>query len=177
MEEIWKDIKGYEGLYQVSNLGRIKSLGNNKKRKEKLLLPSETRDGYLFVGLHKNGNAKKFKVHRLVAEAFIPNPNNYPIVNHKKEFEKKNNNVENLEWCDNKYNINYGTHNQRQAKTKGKQVYQYNLDKKLIRIWESTSECQRNGYSHSAISLCCRNKYRFGNNTYKGFIWSYDKLE
>lgn len=175
-KEIWKDIQGYKGLYQVSNLGNVKSLGNNKRRKEKILKPCKTKDGYLFIGLHKEGKTKKFRINRLVAIAFIPNPNNYPMVNHKKEFEKENNRVDNLEWCDNEYNINYGTHNKRQAKSKSKEVYQYTIDGTLVKKWESTNECGRNGFSHSAVSLCCNNKYNFRSNKYKGYIWSYKEF-
>ena len=94
-KEIWKDIQGYEGIYQVSSYGRVKSF---KKNKVKILKPQMHYKGYKFVTLHKNGIGEKCKVHRLVAKAFIPNPNNYPVVNHKDE-NKSNNNVENLEWC------------------------------------------------------------------------------
>ena len=106
-KEIWKDIKGYEGLYQVSNLGRVKSLPRKNHPKEEFRNLSPDSKGYLRVNLFKNNKGKTHKVHRLVAEAFIPNPNNYPQVNHKDE-NKANNNVDNLEWCTNKYNVNYG---------------------------------------------------------------------
>ena len=120
MEEQWKDIiiekngiiYDYTGLYQVSNLGRVKSLGNDKTRKEKILKPKINNNGYLKVGLYKNGKVKIFLVHRLVATAFIPNPDNLPVVNHRDE-NPSNNSVENLEWCTAKYNINYGTRNER----------------------------------------------------------------
>ena len=92
----WKDIPGYEGLYQVSNLGEIKSLGNGKTRKEKILRLTKDKYGYLYITLSENGKLKKFKVHRLVAMAFIPNPNNYTQINHKDE-NRSNNRVENLE--------------------------------------------------------------------------------
>ena len=97
MEEIWKDIEGYEGLYQVSNLGRVKSLGVDKWHKGRVIKPQF--DGlkhYLFVQLYKNKKSKRFNIHRLVAKAFIPNPNNLPQVNHKDEV-KTNNNARNLE--------------------------------------------------------------------------------
>lgn len=112
MREDWKDIKYYEGKYQVSNLGRVKSLGNNKSKKEKILKPGKNKFGYLYVILSKEGIHKNFQLHRLVAQAFIENPNNYPIINHKDE-NKLNNKVDNLEWCTQKYNINYGTRTQR----------------------------------------------------------------
>lgn len=104
--EIWKDIEGYKGLYQVSNLGRIKSLGNNKNKKEKILKSHYDNNGYYSIVLYKNNNRKKYLIHRLIAEAFIPNPNNLPCVNHKDE-NKQNNNVDNLEWCTQKYNMKY----------------------------------------------------------------------
>ena len=111
-QEIWKDIKGYEGLYQVSNMGRIKSLKRKVKNKngyrianEKIIKPVLTDTcKYYAVGLHKNKKRKTLLVHRLVAINFIPNPNNYTEVNHKDE-NKQNNNVNNLEWCNHKYNM------------------------------------------------------------------------
>ena len=113
--EIWKDVVYFEGLYQVSNLGRVKSLNYSRTGREKVLKPSKT-NGYLQVYLYKEGKSKRFSIHRLVAFAFIPNPNNLPIVNHKDE-DKSNNCVDNLEWCTVAYNNNYGTKNQRQAES------------------------------------------------------------
>ena len=103
--EIWKDILGYEGLYQVSNYGRVRSL---KYGKEKILKQQINTDGYLHIDLYKNKKRKNYNVHRLVTIAFLENPNNYPQVNHKDE-NKQNNHIDNLEWCDYKYNCNYGT--------------------------------------------------------------------
>lgn len=108
MKEIWKPIRGYETLYEVSNFGKVKGIKRNK-----LLKPKISRDGYLRVGLRKpNEKQRWFFIHRLVAIAFIPNLNNYPQINHKDEV-KTNNCVNNLEWCTAKYNCNYGTHIQR----------------------------------------------------------------
>lgn len=107
MEEIWKDIKGYEGKYQVSNYGSVKTLNYRRTGTARLLIPKNDK-GYLAVGLYKNGKRKMFLIHRLVAEAFIPNPENLPQVNHIDE-DKTNNYVENLEWCTQSYNNNYGT--------------------------------------------------------------------
>lgn len=114
MNEIWKDIKGYEGLYQVSNFGRIKSLPRTYKKryidKEIIKKPSKLPKGYLRVGLSKNGNTKYYFIHRLVADTFIPNLNNYPCVNHK-DCNTSNNNVDNLEWNTYEQNNNYKNHN------------------------------------------------------------------
>ena len=116
MEE-WKDIKGYEGRYQVSNLGRVKSLNYNRTNREKILsLNKHNKNGYYSVQLSKSNVCKRFLVHRLVAESFIDNPNNYKEVNHKDE-NKSNNCVSNLEWCDRKYNVNYGTTKERMIET------------------------------------------------------------
>lgn len=133
--EIWKDIKGYEGLYQVSNMGRIKSLGNDKTRKEKILSLKPNNKGYIRVYLCKNGKRKHFSVHRLVAEAFLPNPDNLPVVNHKiDDFEHRSDNrVENLEWCTVEYNNNYGTHNKKLSKSlKGKKHKKHKLKKQIL---------------------------------------------
>ena len=109
MNEEWRDIEGYEGLYQVSNLGRVRSLNcRGHKGCIGILTPRLDGKGYEMVALYKEGKARNTKVHRLVAQAFIPNPNNYPQVNHKDE-NKINNNVSNLEWCTVLYNNCYGT--------------------------------------------------------------------
>ena len=120
--EIWKDIKGYEGLYQISNKGRVysiprsinKSDGKTQFVRGRILKPYIKQNKYLEADLCTEGKVKRYLIHRLVAEAFIPNPNNLPEVNHKNEV-KTDNNVENLEWCTPKYNTNYGTGRQRQA--------------------------------------------------------------
>ena len=118
-KEIWKDIPGYEGSYQVSNYGRVKRLEhktpNNIPLSEKISTQFKNQSGYMIVILSKNGEGKQLQVHRLVAQAFIPNPDKLPFVNHKDE-NPLNNNVENLEWCTAKYNSNYGTLKERQSK-------------------------------------------------------------
>lgn len=116
MKEIWKPIKGYEGLYEISNKGRVKSLaryykafGYRKIRiEEKIMSPVESPQGYYQIGLSKEGAKKHVQIHRLVAQAFIPNPQNLPFINHKDE-NKKNNCIDNLEWCTPEYNVNYGS--------------------------------------------------------------------
>ncbi len=111
MEEIWRPIEGYEGLYEISSYGRVKSLKNSI-----ILRPKKEPTGYLRCNLYLNKNVKTVSIHRLVAQAFIPNPDNLPEVNHKDE-DKTNNKVDNLEWCDHKYNSNYGTRKERSAMT------------------------------------------------------------
>ena len=165
-EEVWKDIAGYEGLYKVSNLGRVKSF---KQGKERIMKPVYDTCGYLRVGLSKNGKQKFCSIHRLVAQAFIPNPDKLTQINHKDE-NPSNNNVTNLEWCDSKYNNNYGTRNQRVAEKLSKPVLQYTKDEKFVREWKSTKDVQRNlGYYHSLISECCNVKRK---SAY-GFLWKY----
>lgn len=116
--EVWKDIPDYKGLYQVSNFGNVKSL----KGKEKILKPQPNNNGYLRVGLSKNGNCIQFFVHRLVASAFLKNDNNLPCINHKDE-NPSNNHVDNLEFCNHTYNMNYGSIIERKSKSmKGKML-------------------------------------------------------
>ena len=176
MEEIYKDIEGYEGLYQVSNLGNVKSLNYNHTKKENVLKPVISRNGYLLVNLYKNKTNKRLLVHRLVAQAFIENTNNLPCINHKDEC-STNNVVTNLEWCTHKYNTNFGTRNERASKALSKQVYQYSKDLELIAVWKSTKECEQQGFNHGNVSSCCNNCYlRECKNVYKGFVWSYKPI-
>lgn len=171
---MWKDIDEYEGLYQVSDTGEVRSL--NYKRcgcVSKLKLNKDT-VGYLQVKLYKNKKKKNFKVHRLVAQAFLPNPLNLPEINHKSEI-KTDNRVENLEWCDRDYNIHYGTGQKRGGEKrvngkKSKPVLQFSKDGDFIREYPSTMEVQRQlGFSQGFVSACCRGKYK---QAY-GFIWRY----
>lgn len=176
MEE-WKDIEGYEGLYQVSNKGRVRSLNYNHTRKVKNLSLVVVKNGYIIVGLVKNGKTTRKYVHRLVAETFIPNPNHYGCVNHKNE-DKTLNSVENLEWCDHRYNDNYGTRNDRirtfarNREDQSKKVYQYTLDGDLVRIYQSTRECGRQGFQQSNVQRCCTGEHK----QHKGYKWSYKPL-
>ena len=193
MKEIWKDIEGYEGLYQVSNLGNVKSLEKTSKNRwgqycknEKILKPLILTKGYLSVFLYTTTTKTNKKIHRLVAQAFLPNPDNLPQVNHKDE-DKTNNVVwinedgsidyekKNLEWCTNEYNSNYGTRKKRVSikltnGKKSKPVLQYDLKGNFIKEWPSVMEIKRQlGFSNGNIAECCRGKY---NNIY-GYIWRY----
>ena len=171
--ETWKSIAGFEGLYEVSNQGRVKSL---KYGKERILKPRKNACGYLHVGLHKDGHEKTVKIHRLVAEAFIPNPNNLETVNHKDEV-KTNNVADNLEWMSQKDNNNYGSRTIRAAKANinhpsfSKKVQMF--DKKtgeLLATFPSTMEAERvTGIDHSHIPTCCKGKYKSAG----GYIWRY----
>lgn len=151
--EIWKEIEGYEGLYEVSNLGNVKSLN---KRKGRILKPAKNNKGYLYVNLFKQGKVKKHFVHRLVAKAFIENPDNLPQVNHKDE-DKTNNNISNLEFCDCQYNIDY---------SQSKQV----LCVETGLIYTSTNEVERElGFRNQNISSACNGKLK---QAY-GYTWRY----
>lgn len=174
MEEIWRNIEEYKGFYQVSNWGRIKSTQYWNGTYERILTNNKGKNGYLSVQLYKNGKGKFYLVHRLVAQAFLENPDNLPCINHRDEC-KTNNNIDNLEYCSRKYNCNYGTRKQRIVeKTKNgklsKTVYQYTLDGKFIAEYPSTQEVERQlGYSSSNIRTCCRGKQKTG----YGYIWKY----
>ena len=155
MIEEWRTIVGYEGQYEVSSYGRVRSLDRydrmNRFWKGRILNLHTGTGGYLFVGLSSNGNEKNYLVHRMVAQAFIPNPDNLPQVNHKDE-DKTNNNVDNLEWCDREYNINYGTIKDRIRNTAIKNGYWSGLSKKeyFKKYWnehrEHISEYQKEYY-------------------------------
>ena len=184
--EIWKtavyDGEIYEGLYKVSNFGRILSLNYRNTGRAELMNPENVK-GYLQVGLWKNGERKMCKVHRLVAETFLPNPEGKPYINHKIEGDEgKTLNIiifnedgtidkekSTIEWCTPKENNDYGTHNERVAKARSKPVLQLTLTGELIREWPSTAECGRNGFDYSAVAKCCRGELPH----YKGFRWEY----
>ena len=181
MEEVWKDIEGYEN-YQVSNYGRVRSLdrwvidkGSVRFIKGIIKKPNTINGGYLQVPLWKNGKGKSYLVHRLVAEAFLDNPDNYKEINHKNEV-KTDNRAENLEYCDRKYNVNYGTRNKvaleklRNGKL-SKKVYQYSLDGEFLAEYPSAHEVERQlGFAFQNISKCCLGKRK----TAYGYVWKYD---
>ena len=176
MKEVFREIAGYEGLYEVSNLGNVRRVAGKGCKEIRVLKLVKQSNGYLYVNLYKEGNRKMHRVHRLVAQAFLPNPNNLPEVNHIDE-DKTNNKVcsgmVNLEWCDRKYNNNYGTGHQRSVETQSKKPIQLTLDYVLVKEWESVMECGRNGFCISCISECCNNKYCSQGNVYKGYRWMF----
>lgn len=192
MEE-WRDIEGYEGMYQVSTLGRVRSLdrvlGNNHFQQGRMCKLRLKKGGYISVQLCKNSKHHEKNVHRLVAQAFIPNPDNKPTVNHIDE-DKTNNAVSNLEWATHKENTNYGTGIERRIKSRDyksirekqiqtnkerglcRKVRQLDLGGNLVAEYESIGDaCRATGYDHGGIIQVCRN-YKH-NKTYKGFIWQY----
>ena len=137
MEETWKDIKGYEGYYQVSSLGNVRSLDridiSGRSRKGKKHPQFEEKGGYLVVSFCKDGKAKHYRVHRLVATAFIENPLNLPEINHKDE-NKQNNRFDNLEWCTTGHNINYGSRNAKvSAALSGERSHTHKLTKEQVK--------------------------------------------
>lgn len=171
--EIWKDIEGYEGIYQVSNEGRVRSLDHVRQQnikgkiaevhyKGRILLNHTSKTGHKTVRI----GTKPSLVHRLVAEAFIPNPNNYDVVHHKNH-DKSDNRVENLEWMDR------GQHIMIHSKEfNSKRVDQIDkISGEIIHQWVSSIEAARQlGFSQGAISECCNGKYA-SNNIYKGYVW------
>ncbi len=179
MEEIWKPVKKWETLYEVSNLGRVRSKDRvvNRNVNGKIIptkytgkiLSSHLNKGYEYVTLTSYPRKSPLKVHRLVAEAFIPNPNNLPAVNHKDE-NKENNCVDNLEWCTSKYNNNYGTKKERlSAKLKHK-ISQYSLDGNWIRDWDSACDASYAlGINRARINGCVLGFK--DHKTAGGYIW------
>ena len=170
-KEVWRDVVGYEGLYEVSNLGNVNKLvkynGAHKPRKLRI-----DKYGYKCISLWKKGKSKHFTVHRLVAMAFIPNPNELPCINHKDE-DRANNAVENLEWCTVKYNSNYGGRNEKMRKihlnhpSKSKPVECIETGK----TYPSINEAQRQtGIFAPQIRMCCLHPSRTARKTHWKFI-------
>ena len=168
-EEIWKDIIGYEGKYQVSNKGNVKSLNYNKTKRSKILRPSKDKGGYYRVALCKNGKAKPVYIHFLVATAFNKKYESTEtlIVNHIDET-RTNNNSDNLEWCTYSQNINHGTCKDRMSKNSSIPVIQVDFNLNLIDIFKSAKDASICGdYIKTSISSCCLGKYK----EHRGYRW------
>lgn len=175
MKEIWKDIKGFEGLYKISNKGRIYSLITNKIRKSYI-----TKKGYLRTSLCLNGKNKKFLVHQLVAQAFIPNPENKPQVNHI-DCNKQNNCVNNLQWVTNRENFIHAEKNNlrinnlqnliRHAIESRKPVLQYDLNGNIIKRFNSITETKKDGFRIGDVCRVCKHNRK----TCGGYIWRYEE--
>lgn len=181
--EIWRDIDGFEGRYQISSEGRIKSvdvytidtIGRRQLHRGKFLKVRYDKDGYKKVSLY---DGKTYSIHRLVAQTFIPNPNDYPIINHKDE-NKQNNCVENLEWCTYKYNVNYGTAIDRRkantdyvekSKKQYKRIVQNTLNDVYIKEWSSIKEAADClNLDNGSICKCLKGKVK----TCGGYKWEY----
>lgn len=175
MQEIWKDIKNYEGCYQVSNLGRVRSLNYKQTKQIKELSYRVNHKGYIDVHLSKNGKSKRIVIHRLVAQTFIPNPNALPQINHI-DGNKQNNNTTNLEWCNNSENQKHAYKKGLQLKKIGvnnpnhKKLNQYDLQGNYIKTWDYIKQASDSfNIPHSNIINCCRKTYK----TAGGFIWRY----
>lgn len=178
MEEIWKDVVGYEGYYQVSNLGNVRSIdryvkGNGltveKQLKKGKMLKQFLKQGAWSVTLRKEGIYKFRYTYRLVAEAFIPNPNNLPLINHIDE-DRTNPRVDNLEWCDYSYNITYNGASKRAGKSRSKKVIQYDKEMNEIARYDSVGDAAKAVGAHQQnISQSCSGKQ----GLCRGFIWKY----
>ena len=176
MQEIWKDIEGYEGLYQVSNLGRVRSYhklnGRGLEENPHVLTPKVDKDGYFEFNLRKDKTSKYLRCHRLVAQTFIPNPENKSQINHKNGV-KTDNEVENLEWVNCVENIHHAFVTGLRVKTplnnpKSIKVAQYTLDGKLIKTYPSMREVERQtNFKHTCISRATKSKTHYSH----GFIW------
>ncbi len=165
--EEWRDIAGFEGAYQISNMGRVKSLRRQTHKSVAILNPGQIKRGYLFVMLYANGIRQQMLVHRLVAQEFIPNPNNLPFVNHKDE-NSQNNCAENLEWCDYLYNANYGTRNARVSKSISHPVSQFSKSGEFIKTFPSMIEAAREcGINHTNLVRAANGDRK----TCGGYVW------
>lgn len=180
--EIWKDVVGYEGLYQVSNEGRVKTLNYKRTGTERIMRHETDKWGYFKLSLYKNGKMKSVRVHRIVAQAFIPNPQNLATVNHKNEI-KTDNRVENLEWLSDYDNRMYGTRLARisiankgkfvNRKDQSKTVLQFTKEGEFVAEFPSLKEVERQlGFNFGNLSNCCRGKIK---HSY-GYVWKYKEI-
>lgn len=185
--EVWKDVVGFEGFYKVSDKGRIYSVERVNSRGNRcggrMLKPKYNGKGYPHVDMFKNGKSKTKTVHRLVAEAFLPNPKSLPHVNHIDEV-KDNNELSNLEWCTIKYNMNHGTLKERLSQAQSKKVRAVNTKTSEVLTFNSAKEAERKGYGSGAVSMACRGVYKDSTGkmigdgrTYKGYRWYYEVKE
>jgi len=181
MKEIWKPINQYEGLYEVSNLGNVRSLdkiaftkaGWKRAYKGRMIKPKKHNGGYSTIILHRDGKTQTRTIHRLVAEAFLPNPNNYPEVNHIDE-NKTNNAVSNLEWCTRIQNQHHGTAIERSNLKQRIPFYQIDHEGHIVKRWDGFKVLQRDGqFQRCEVSKCCRGL----RDTYKGYRWEYAPKE
>ena len=168
--EVWKEVVGYEGLYLVSDTGRIQNAKTNR-----ILRPCTHKIGYQSVMLYRNGNCKRMLVHRIVADAFVVNPHGYYVVNHIDE-NKANNTASNLEWCSAQKNMNHGTINDRLSAVRGhdarakRKVNQIDVNGVSVAVWESIAEASRaTNTSKTSILNCCKGKQKTAN----GYAWKY----
>ena len=185
--EVWKDVAGYEGVYQVSNKGNVRSVARKdsigRKCGGRMLKPGYDKDGYLRVNIYKNGKQKTRFIHRLVAGAFVPNPNGYSEINHRDE-NKVNNYANNLEWCTREYNNNHGTRSERSSQARSKKVKAINIETNEVITFNSTVEAGCKGYDQGGVAKACRGVYkgRAGKlvggdgRTYKGYRWFYEEV-
>lgn len=166
-QEKWLPVKGYEGFYEISDHGKVRSV----KRRGYIMSPYKNNGGYLCIRLSKDNKKKSFTVHRLVAEAFIPNPENLPQINHKNE-NKTYNLVENLEWCDCRYNLMYGSLPEKRKKLYGQAVCMYDKHGRFLKTFRSAREAERQlGVSHNSILKCCKGESYFAGS----FLWRFEK--
>ena len=173
-KEIWKDIPDTNGIYQVSNYGRVRSFTNRGSHSPgDLLKPRLDIKGYSYVCVIINGRYTPKKIHRLVALAFVPNDLNLPEVNHKDE-DKTNARADNLEWCNHLYNVRYGTGRERLESQLRKRICQYSFDGKLIKIWPSANGASRSLFINSACVIRAANGET---KTYHQYIWLYENDE
>lgn len=172
MEEIWKDIEGYEGKYQISNLGNVKSLNYANRGYTQNLVPKINNCGYLWVELRGNGKPKPMLIHRLVAEAFIENENGYPIINHKDE-NPQNCSADNLEWCNNSYNVLYSLRKEgriRETKHSKKKLLRISKDGVVTEISKNIAEFSKNNnFNEWSILQCCKGNRK----TAYGYKWKF----